>query len=456
MTSLNFRSWMRRTAVRWVAGGILLIAIMAFILLAVLNSAAGVRVVETFPQNGGEIGARGRVGITFNQLMQVDSLASLFEIQPRIPGKIEWKGNTLWFIPSKALEPGLTYIVEVRPGGVAKTGRKLTTAIRFSVRVRPAEALYLSIQDRKTDLWRQSLTGALVQLTHTGGTVYDFAPSPDGERIAYSAANDQGGFDLWLIQRDGSQNHRLAACAADRCIQPAWNPNGERIIYSRQQSKQGEAAGGPQGGLYELVVASGKSTFLFPGTSPSFSPDGQWLTSGEPSLGVISLYNQQTGERVQIQGSLSQVPTWYPDSSKMLYSILSTADGAPQENVYEIDFGEKKVSRLWKEDANLVEYSLPAVSPDGQLLVTSLHLLSGGQTKQLWLFDQNGKKLKAITQDELFNNSAFSWDPWGKSILFQQIHFGSSDAQPQVMIWDLQSGQTRTLAQGGVLPAWLP
>ena len=108
------------------------------------------------------------------------------------------------------------------------------------------------------------------------------------------------------------------------------------------------------------------------------------------------------------------------------------------------------------DDVEQVEYTLPEISPNGQWMVTSLHLMAGGQTRQLWLMDVQGRQRKAITHDELINNSHYSWDPWGNSILFQQFPIGGSDALPQVSVWEQETGQIRPIAKAAALPQWLP
>ncbi len=434
-----------------------LIALMIALVLA-RGDRVGAQVSQTIPVNGGLASARGRIGILFKQPMQANSFQDRLEIQPGLSGQVVWEGNTLWFEPSKPLEAGVTYTVHLKPGGLSKDGRTVMQDLRFHFQVRQPEILYLSLKNTKPDLWRQPVSAETdaLELTFTASGVYDYAPSPDGELIAYSAYNAQKGIDLWVIGRDGKLNRQVVACGMDRCTQPAWTPDGKQFVYTRKVSSNPLAKGGAPGGIYSVDPGSGQSTFLLPGSDPSWSPDGQWLVVADLQGGRIGIMNVNTGEQVQVEASVDQTPTWFPDGSKILYSNLQTGLGIPQERVYEIDFQSKKVSQILNGDVDQVEYTLPAVSPDGQWMVTSLHLMSGGETRQLWLMDVNGKKRKAITHDELINSSNYSWDLWGKAVLFQQFPYGKSDARPQVMLWDRGTDQLKLVAQAAALPEWLP
>ncbi|HVN55577.1 MAG TPA: Ig-like domain-containing protein [Anaerolineaceae bacterium] len=417
----------------------------------------GAQVAATYPADGGLVSARGQVGVAFKQSMRADTFADRFRIQPETAGQVIWEGNTLWFRPSKPFAPGTAYSVEISPGGLSKDGRVFKQDLRFRFQIRPVEVLYLSVGEENPNLWRKSTSGGdAIQLTFTSGGVYDYAASPDGGQIAYSALNTQKGTDLWLVGRDGKQNRQLASCGPDRCIQAAWTPDGRQLVYERKKAGPTQTANGAPGGIYSVDLASSSSAFLFPGADPSWSPDGQWLVASDPKGSRIGITNVDTGEQVQVQASLDQVPTWFPDGSKILYSNLQVSLGIPQERVYAIDFQSKQVSPILNDDVEQVEYTLPAISPDGQWMVTSLHLMAGGQTRQLWLMDIHGKQRKAITHDELVNYSHYSWDPWGKSILFQQFSMGSSDALPQVSVWDRETGQIHLLAEAAALPEWLP
>ncbi|CAA9590025.1 MAG: tolB protein precursor, periplasmic protein involved in the tonb-independent uptake of group A colicins [uncultured Thermomicrobiales bacterium] len=60
----------------------------------------------------------------------------------------------------------------------------------------------------------------------------DAAWSPDGRRIAFVSDRDGDFINLWTIEPDGSNPHRLVH-ENNRHQAPAWSPDGRRIAYTR-------------------------------------------------------------------------------------------------------------------------------------------------------------------------------------------------------------------------------
>lgn len=132
--------------------------------------------------------------------------------------------------------------------------------------VRQPEVLYLASTE-KPDLWKKSIKGGLaVQITFTGGRVYDFGISRDGNQIAYSAWNDEGGLDLWEIGREGGSSSLLLPCQADWCFSPAFSPDGSQLAYSRRPilSAASTAPGNPRAWILNIKTLSTDLLFADP------------------------------------------------------------------------------------------------------------------------------------------------------------------------------------------------
>lgn len=68
------------------------------------------------------IGVGSRVHITFDQPVDTADAAKRFRISPSVTGKINWKDNTLSFIPVKPLAFDTTYTATIAKGVVGKAG----------------------------------------------------------------------------------------------------------------------------------------------------------------------------------------------------------------------------------------------------------------------------------------------------------------------------------------------
>lgn len=67
------------------------------------------------------------------------------------------------------------------------------------------------------------------ELTFEGDNL-DPAWSPDGRQIAF-LSNREGGFDLWVMNADGSNQHQVTRTGAKRANNPVWSPDGKWIAF---------------------------------------------------------------------------------------------------------------------------------------------------------------------------------------------------------------------------------
>ena len=104
----------------WSVMGALVLAIAGVV---AAGDQVGARVTRTFPAAGGEVGAGGRIGVEFAQLMEAQSAEARLTLEPAAAGHMVWEGQHLWFQPAQALQPGVTYTARLAAGAVSRTGR---------------------------------------------------------------------------------------------------------------------------------------------------------------------------------------------------------------------------------------------------------------------------------------------------------------------------------------------
>ncbi|HSL66812.1 MAG TPA: hypothetical protein VK977_01470 [Actinomycetota bacterium] len=82
--------------------------------------------------------------------------------------------------------------------------------------------------DNFRDVWSINADGTdLTRLTNSPWPEFDATWSPDGTEIAYRSERNNGDPEIWLMNADGSGQHRLT-----RGLSPAWSPDGSRIAYA--------------------------------------------------------------------------------------------------------------------------------------------------------------------------------------------------------------------------------
>ena len=71
--------------------------------------------------------------------------------------------------------------------------------------------------------------------------------SPDGQRIAYASTGPNApgeqavdtGFEIWVMNADGSNPQRLAGDPAGQALYPSWGPKSDRLAYALQTGEEG-------------------------------------------------------------------------------------------------------------------------------------------------------------------------------------------------------------------------
>lgn len=444
---------------RWViiTSVIFMLAMVVFLILRGINPT-----VIFLPANEMEIGGYGPVELRFSQPMQVDSVAQHFNIQPAVHGRQVWQGQTFWFWPEESLTDGGSYQVNLSAGSKSIGGQVIQQSLRWTIRVRPAQILYLSPLSGSSEIWENSLDGKVKkQLTLTGGKVVDFAPARSGESVAYSIKNQQGGIDLWLVDRNGQGNKKILDCGVDWCNSPSWSPEGEQIAYSRTQ-KGSSNTGSTTSRIWQLDLSSGQAAPLFndpkvTGTMPSWSPDGLRIASFDNQAGGTRVFDLQTKQDIILHSSEGQIGSWSFDGKKMLFIDSNPADLNPHDHIYEANF-EIQANHPLPDPVSAVDviYSVPELAPDGNLLAIGLRYADGPISKQIWLMGEDGTQAHPLTENQVFNQAAYSWDPFGKALVYQRLELGSSQTRPEVVIWQRDSGNFVTAAKDAGQPRWLP
>ena len=182
-------------------------------------------------------------------------------------------------------------------------------------------AYVAAVPGEKGDIYVAEADGSgAVDITNTP-TVDETQPvfSPDGTRLVFRIP----GNGLWLINVDGSGLTQLTSGKADQ--HPDWSPGGTAIVFSRCcDSDQFDSE------LF-IVNADGSNPHrILDNTTvrddfPSWSPDGQWIVFTADPVGVFLIHPDGTGVRSLMSESNGRIDfDWSPGGQTTVLAEYTT------------------------------------------------------------------------------------------------------------------------------------
>ncbi len=238
--------------------------------------------------------------------------------------------------------------------------------------------------------------------------LFSIGYSQNGKKIVYSSDNTKSNyFQIFTMNEDGSGKKQITDLPAN-CSKPKWSQDGTKIVFQTDDER-----------IFLIVNADTDSPeepiFIFGGSNPSFTPDGEQIIFNSDHDGALSIYiiDPAEGEAYLIstigysnQQVLSKsgkylVFSAFYEGSKCI--MMTDLEDTTDENTIQININK---------DANL----LPDISSDANMVVYA------GFNNQLngtiYIFD-NGKEYALTKGITSCNLPKFS--PNDKKIAFLSI-----------------------------------
>jgi TolB protein len=408
----------------------------------------------------------GSLAFEFSRSVIQKEVERAFITEPSTPGTWVWRDDRhgTWYAQT-ALKVKQSLTFYFREDLIGKNGERLASNNRWQSFVRMPAVAYLSMGETqeiyKVDPFDPS---KVVQLTDTGGRINDYQPSPDGEKIVYSVFNDQGGIDLWIMNREGKEQRLLVDCGADYCTTPAWSLLTSELWYTREKAPVSFSSprGSPR--IWFLNMQNGMTQPLYAdsqkiGYGPNPSPDGRWIAAWNGAEGGIEVVDRENNESFLIKNSSGDIGVWTQDSRAIYFEDVIQGEISFRNVIMKADMATQQVAITagGNLDTSGNNYHSPIWNPAGTgfAVTTQPNLqIPGGE---IWLMSPGGEKIKVIYSDFSKVTSFTGWTPGGEFLLFKVFTLSAGADKGIIAIWNLdEKGGVTELVNGANFPKWLP
>ncbi len=273
--------------------------------------------------------------------------------------------------------------------------------------------------------------------------------------VAFVAVNVQGQAQIYVMRADGSEWINLTPGPGYHCC-AAWSPDGKRIAFWSAPDDGSD-------GWYITDLAGSTARQITHGlegmNTPTWSPDGKRIAFtmripvGEgynDEIGLVDLGSEKV-DNLTRHPSHDVTPAWAPDGKKIAFA--SDRD----EGIYQIYITSPEgsgVERLTDEPGGAEQ---PAWSPDGRRIAYTCY--RGGNSR-ICVMNADGSGSVQLRYDEEFGNGYHpSWSPDGLHIVYRStwrdrtnLFVMDADGSNALRVTDLPQGPVLSAD----VPTWQP
>jgi TolB protein len=254
---------------------------------------------------------------------------------------------------------------------------------------------FVSSRTGNKEIWAMDYDGQNQrQITHLGSISLSPRISPDNSRLAFASLGREG----WSVRIYSLELDRMVSFPSGTVggsnQSPAWSGDGSKIAFSSSRS------GDPE---IWVVDANGSNprrltNFAGPDVSPTWNPRTNaqlaWV-SGRTGLPQIYTMDQD-GANVQrlTDGGYATSPSWSPNGQFLTFSWnRKYGPGDPGgQDIYVIDIASKRWLQVTHESGS---NDFPCWAPDGRHIVFERTL---GKRSQIWSMLADGTEQHQLTQ----------------------------------------------------------
>jgi TolB protein len=255
---------------------------------------------------------------------------------------------------------------------------------------------YVKISGGTKEIWAMDYDGANQHPITSLGTI-SLSPriSPDNSRIAFSSLGKDG-FQIRMYSLLLNRMVNFSAVGGTN-LSPAWSPDGRNLAFSSSRS------GDPEIYIADASGAGARriTSFRGPDVSPVFNPKTgsqiAWISSR--STGLPQLFVMDTdGSAVTrlTDGGYATSPSWSPNGQFLTFAWdRKYGPGAPGgQDIYVMEIATKRWIQLTHDTGRC---DFPSWSPDGRHIVYANSADGRPEHTRIWSMLADGTQRKPLT-----------------------------------------------------------
>ncbi len=250
--------------------------------------------------------------------------------------------------------------------------------------------------------------------------------SPDGTKIAYSAAAAGEDSGIWIVDADGA-NAKAVAVGPGLKQRTAWSRDGYSILYAAWNAQPMSWKSGPA--LLQVSLVTGRSSVVAElprdASAPMLSPDGSTVAFNRTFGGVASVWLSPVARteprQLTANNAFARFPRWSPSGRQLAVQVRTEGGGSA---VGVVDVGSAALKIITTERGDAVPYGW---SPDGKEI--SFAARRAG-VWNIYAIPVNGGRERKLTGNASTNVWFGSpvWSPAGDRIVYEA-------GSPKANVW---------------------
>jgi len=407
---------------------------------------------------------------------KMDSTLTDSDVLATVDGTVSWSGTTLNFRPNAPLKPGAAYQVQLKPGAVSDSGRKVISEYHYGFTVRTPRVAYLAPSNGEPiNLWvaDPAVPGSAHQVTNSPSGIYDYGVSPDGSKIAFTEKNtNTGTMDIKLLDVETGGIEQLTNCADAECKTPVWRPDGQLIAYERidLNSAMADQVGASPTRIWIIDLSSTPATTrpLFDdsqilGYGVRWSADGTRISMFDYGQQGILVHDFRDSTNVVIPSKYGDPGELSPDGKKLIYPEVTMANNEATSYLQVVDLVTNTIQHLTTPD-DPIDDNVAIWTPDQKFLIVGRRYLDDRMTRgrQVYKVNPVDSSAEPLIVDPDYQNGFFSLDPTGSQIVLQRfpdpiaMNDPNNQGLPQIWTYDMQTKALLKVADNAFVPHWIP